>query len=361
MPAAVLVLTWSVTVAGILPSSAQDDNEAAPYTWAGVWDSDFGRLTLDASGSGRYEEGFTPGTVTGEVKPGNILEGTWSQAGDPPKQGPLKFTMSPDGRSFQGDWFYESGGCGSACGWNGTCIEGACLQNGSRPAQDAPAGETLATVDSLSGEVLVTVGGGRQTLLRPGDPLPANAEIVVGVDSRLTMKFPDGSIFEVSELTEFNIASVADETRRREIRLQIKLGKIKASVEKEKVLDTVYELQMPFAAASIRGTAFTVAVDLDAGVTVVSVEEGSVSVDPDAAGLATTIVGAGEEVAVTRMAISDPAAPGTAARQVLERGNNRSDNDDDGGGRSPFLLALALLLVLGLGGGVAFTVARQRR
>ena len=25
---------------------------------------------------------------------------------------------------------YAAGGCGTACGWNGTCIEGACLQNG---------------------------------------------------------------------------------------------------------------------------------------------------------------------------------------------------------------------------------------
>ena len=76
-------------------------------TWAGVWNSDFGKMTLDAGGSGKYE-GFNPGTISGHVT-GNVDEGTWSQPGDPPKKG---FNT--------GVWAYETGGCGSACGWNGT-------------------------------------------------------------------------------------------------------------------------------------------------------------------------------------------------------------------------------------------------
>lgn len=101
---------------------------AAGNTWAGVWDTDFGRMTLDAGGSGAYE-GFSPGTVSGHVT-GDVNEGTWHQPGDPPKNGTFKFTLGSTGQSFTGEWAYDSGGCGSACGWQGTCIEGPCLKNG---------------------------------------------------------------------------------------------------------------------------------------------------------------------------------------------------------------------------------------
>ncbi len=100
----------------------------AANTWAGVWNSDFGRLTMDAGGAGSYE-GFSPGTVSGGVD-GNVNKGTWQQPGTPPKGGTYTFTLSGDGRSFTGTWAYDAGGCGTACGWNGTCIEGACLKNG---------------------------------------------------------------------------------------------------------------------------------------------------------------------------------------------------------------------------------------
>ena len=102
--------------------------DAAVNTWAGVWNSDFGRMTLDAGGSGSYE-GFNPGTLSGNVT-GNVNQGTWNQPGNPPKGGTFKFTLSPGGLSFTGEWAYDAGGCGTACGWNGTCIEGPCLKNG---------------------------------------------------------------------------------------------------------------------------------------------------------------------------------------------------------------------------------------
>lgn len=42
-------------------------------------------MTLSAGGSGNYE-GFNPGSVSGTVK-GNVLTGTWTQPGDPPRKG----------------------------------------------------------------------------------------------------------------------------------------------------------------------------------------------------------------------------------------------------------------------------------
>ncbi len=105
----------------------------AENTWAGTWNTDFGKLTLSAGGSGSYE-GFSSGSVSGTITK-NVFKGIWTQPGNPPQTGTFSFTMSSDGRSFSGVWAYESGGCGSACGWSGTCVAGACLKNGTTPTQ----------------------------------------------------------------------------------------------------------------------------------------------------------------------------------------------------------------------------------
>src|ERR1700687_3399774 len=76
---------------------------AGGNTWAGVWKSDFGPLTLDAGGSGSYS-GSTPGTVSGSVT-GNVDKGTWDQPATPGgvhKSGTFTFTMSSGGQSFTG-------------------------------------------------------------------------------------------------------------------------------------------------------------------------------------------------------------------------------------------------------------------
>lgn len=116
-----------------LGTLASSGAAGATNTWEGVWNTDFGEMTLDAGGSGHYE-GFTPGTVSGNVS-GNVNQGTWhddvQDPGDNTDNGTFTFTMGADGKSFTGEWAYDGGGCGTGCGWNGTCIEGACLQNGS--------------------------------------------------------------------------------------------------------------------------------------------------------------------------------------------------------------------------------------
>jgi hypothetical protein len=115
-------------------------------TWAGVWNTHFGQLTLDASGSGHYTA-LNPGDLQGSVS-GNLDQGTWNQPGNR-KAGTFKFTMSGDGRSFTGVWAYNTGGCGSACGWNGTCVSGQCLQNG------AGAGGSAGSYPARSGRCIL--------------------------------------------------------------------------------------------------------------------------------------------------------------------------------------------------------------
>lgn len=121
-------LLSAVTVmSGALLASLGMSSASAANTWAGVWNSSFGRMTLDAGGSGSYE-GFNPGTVSGMVD-GNVNGGTWTQPGNPTKSGTFKFILSADGLSFTGDWEYSTGGCGTACGWNGDCFSGPCKDN----------------------------------------------------------------------------------------------------------------------------------------------------------------------------------------------------------------------------------------
>lgn len=143
----------------------------AENTWAGTWDSDFGKLTLSAGGSGSYE-GFNPGTVSGTIK-GDVLKGTWAQPGDPPKNGTFKFTMSTDGRFFIGVWAYAGGGCGSACGWSGTCVEGACTKN-------SPAGN-VAGSSKLTGTRRARVA----LILRNKTYVPFEAELRNGGTLRI--------------------------------------------------------------------------------------------------------------------------------------------------------------------------------
>ena len=150
----VLIFLFVPLAATMLFTSLASARPAAANTWAGVWNSDFGQLTLAASGSGSYT-GYSPGTVSGTVT-GNVDKGTWSQPGDPPKEGTFAFTLSASGHSFTGTWAYKGGGCGTACGWNGTCLSGACLKNGVQTAPKPaakPASRVVVNLRSPQGFV----------------------------------------------------------------------------------------------------------------------------------------------------------------------------------------------------------------
>jgi hypothetical protein len=111
-----------------VPGGSSGDSSSP--TWAGTWDTDFGDMTLDAGGSGTYKgsSSSSSGTIDGTVD-GRVDQGKWDQPGPPHLSGTFKFTMSGNGLFFTGDWEYDQGGCGSACGWNGKCIDGPCLEN----------------------------------------------------------------------------------------------------------------------------------------------------------------------------------------------------------------------------------------
>jgi hypothetical protein len=115
---------------------------------------------------------------------------------------------------------------------------------------------------------------------------------------------------------------------------------------------------MASGSAGVRGTTFSVTVDKD-GLSVVSVEEGTVSVDPDGAGLASVDVTAGREVAMTRSAISPVTARGRAAAELQASGGEADEADEDG--LSPLVIGLAVLLLLGVAAGLVIARGRAAR
>ena len=158
-----------------LPRGSSGDSSNP--TWAGIWDTDFGDMTLNAGGSGGYK-GYSSGTISGNVN-GRVNEGTWEQSGDPPKKGTFRFTMGASGLSFTGEWEYEEGGCGAACGWNGTCVAGPCLENDDPPPSEPPPGDAYAPCTGSEARAFAAVNckkglpfGSKVSVKAPGEKSP---------------------------------------------------------------------------------------------------------------------------------------------------------------------------------------------
>lgn len=96
----------------------------AGRSFSGVWNTDWGTLTLVQDGehvTGEYTH--DSGRVDGVVI-GNVLKGTWSEAPTykPPNDaGDLEFQLGAQGTSFAGRWRY--GSSGEWNGWNGELME----------------------------------------------------------------------------------------------------------------------------------------------------------------------------------------------------------------------------------------------
>jgi hypothetical protein len=319
-----VILTLVMFVGLLVAGSPASARPSVGNTWAGVWSSDFGPLTLDAGGSGSYT-GFTPGTVSGAVV-GNVDKGTWNQPGSPPKMGTFVFTMGSDGQSFTGDWAYSTGGCGSSCGWNGTCQSGECLKNGqvattttTAPPPRVCSGRVVQGAANLKEVRVVAVQPDvayhcegepstvwheveRDTVLHQGD------EISCDPDGSVTLAFADNSTVVVQNTTQLKIASFFAEGGVVRTQILLKMGEIAAKVNKSEATKSDFRIKEPTGVASVRGTVFSVFYDPGSNTSITSVTRGVVTVDPAKPGLVTAEVPAGKEVEVTGRAIT-PLAP----------------------------------------------------
>jgi hypothetical protein len=92
-------------------------NVSAPVgNFAGAWYHNFGKMNLTQVGNnvtGTYANGFSGGngSIAGIVE-GNTLTGTYTIGGS----GPIEFTLSADGKRFDGTWGASNKWCGARDG-----------------------------------------------------------------------------------------------------------------------------------------------------------------------------------------------------------------------------------------------------
>lgn len=130
-----------VASSGAAASTPSGSLNLGTYSWAGDWDTNWGKMVLTQNGAsviGTYTH--DSGKVTGVVS-GNILTGSWAESpsySQPRDGGDIEFTMSADGKSFTGKWRYGSEG--SWGNWEGGKRLTEVIPAPASPAGTPPAG-----------------------------------------------------------------------------------------------------------------------------------------------------------------------------------------------------------------------------
>ena len=130
-------------------------------------------------------------------------------------------------------------------------------------------------------------------------------EISTGPDSEVSITFADGSTILVQPMTQISMASLATQRNSVRVRMNIRLGKIAAKVNKGQTEASDYSVKTPTATTSVRGTQFSVQYDKQTQATTVAVEEGVVQITPANASLRAVSVSAGQQVQVAQNRVGD--------------------------------------------------------
>ncbi len=138
----------------------------------------------------------------------------------------------------------------------------------------------------------------KDTVLHQGD------EISCDPDGSVTLQFADNSTVVVRNTTQLKIASFFTEGGVIRTEILLRMGEVAAKVNKSEATKSDFTIKSPTAAASTRGTTFSVFYDPGSKATLTSTTEGAVEVDPAKAGLQNVIVKAGRQVEVTARSTS---------------------------------------------------------
>ena len=138
------------------------------------------------------------------------------------------------------------------------------------PASAADVGYELP----LSGTAKVTLAQGVVTVERrgavsplgPGDALTAPARVSVGLNGRLELLMPEGSVLRFAQGTEFTLVSALADLRNRNVQVDVKLGDAWATVSDffGQGEDT-FTLDSPTAVAGVAGTRYRLSTDPSRG------------------------------------------------------------------------------------------------
>ena len=209
---------------------------------------------------------------------------------------------------------------GTTCGGDGFTIEVYSVGSAPPPGGGPPAAPKFK-VTSIRNEAAFRVNAGDWLPIKAGDDVTQDMELFTGVDSGMTVDMGDGSVFRLDELTQLLVDTIARRENRKDVAIRLVVGRINAQVKKEQVVDTNFEIQVPVATTSVRGTVFSVFYDPGTKASLVTVTEGTVAVMPKRAGGREVLVPAGRELEVTPRTTSALAPVGKAGARG---GANRS-------------------------------------
>jgi hypothetical protein len=146
----------------------------------------------------------------------------------------------------------------------------------------------------------------KDMVLKQGDDISCDP------DGGAEIQFADNSTVKINPVTMLQIAGFFTEGGVVRTEILLKMGEVAAQVNKSEATKSDFRIVGPTDVSSVRGTRFRMFVDPGSGATLVSTQEGVVSVDPVGAGLPTREVTAGREVFVTATAITKVAPTGKA-------------------------------------------------
>jgi ferric-dicitrate binding protein FerR (iron transport regulator) len=164
----------------------------------------------------------------------------------------------------------------------------------------------------LSGDVTVIHADGTREPLTPSVTLKRGDQLDTGIDSRVTLRFVDGSMMPIGEMTQLYMDDLAVQGSRQNVAIAIKLGEVSAQVNPKKAYQTDFKVSTPSGTTSSRGTKFSVFYNASTKTTIVRTTEHSVSFAPSRKGAKTVIVPAGREILVTPTSVSALAPIGKA-------------------------------------------------
>jgi hypothetical protein len=132
-------------------------------------------------------------------------------------------------------------------------------------AADKPAGIEAAVTMTEGTALVITEGAPAGLPLKKGDKLKSGQEIRVGSNSRIEIRFPDGTVMRLSEKSRLVMDEVLYDrkTENKNIKVNLAIGKLWANVKKLVTPDSSVEVRTSNAVAGVRGTVYRVNVEED--------------------------------------------------------------------------------------------------
>jgi len=147
-------------------------------------------------------------------------------------------------------------------------------------AGEKPESSTEAIVTMLEGTATAFTQGVPAGLpLEKGSKLKRGQEVRVGANSRMEIRFPDGTIMRLSEKSRLIMDEVLYDrnTENKNVKVSLAIGKLWANVKKLTTPDSKVEVRTSNAVAGVRGTVYRVNVEEDKSA-LIKVYDGSVYV-----------------------------------------------------------------------------------